>query len=140
MEYIICKKHGSLSRGTKLHKIGNWICKGHEPLFYATSQTAYDCAMPNDDGKGLARFDLKMEINAILQANVEAREKAIYEALSGLEDDSLENQQAIIAQIPDPNAGFFAKVDPKYRNNGIWSYDFQTATLEELQQIKSLFE
>lgn len=140
MEYIICKKHGSLSRGTKLHKIGNWICKGHEPLFYATSQTAYDCAMPNDDGKGLARFDLKAEINATLQANSEAREKAIYEALIHLEDDSLENQQATIASIPDPNADFFARLDPKYRKNGIWSYDFHTASLEELQQIKSLLD
>ena len=140
MEYIICKKHGSLSRGTKLHKIGNWICKGHEPLFYATSQTCYDYAMPNDDGKGLARFDLKEAINATLKANAEKWEKEVYEALMNLEDASLENQQATIASIPDPNADFFAKLNPKYRKNGIWSYDFQTATLEELQQIKSLLD
>ena len=42
--------------------------------------------------------------------------------------------------VTEPNADFFAKVDPKYRKNGIWSYDFQTATLEELQQIKSLLD
>ena len=140
MEYIICKKHGSLSRGTKLHKIGNWICKGHEPLFYATSQTCYDCAMPNDDGKGLQRFDLKEVINAILKANAEKWEEEVHKALIGLEDASLENQQATIASIPDPNADFFARLDPKYRKNGIWSYEFQTATLEELQQIKSLLD
>lgn len=140
MEYIICKKHGSLSRGTKLHKIGNWICKGHEPLFYATSQTCYDFAMPNDDGKGLQRFDLKEAINATLKANAEKWEDEVHKALMNLEDDSLENQQAIIASIPDPNADFFARLDPKYRNNGIWSVNFHTATLEELQQIKSLLD
>ena len=138
MEYIICKKHGSLSRGTKLHKIGNWICKGHEPLFYATSQTAYDCAMPNDDGKGLQRFDLKTEINAILKSRAEEYAEAVANATTGLEDE--EAIRAAIASVPDPNADFFAKVAPKYRNNGIWSYDFQTATLEELQEIKSLLD
>ena len=96
--------------------------------------------MPNDDGKGLQRFDLKEAINATLKANAEKWEKEVYEALMNLEDASLENQQATIASIPDPNADFFAKLNPKYRKNGIWSYDFQTATLEELQQIKSLLD
>lgn len=138
MEYIICKKHGSLSRGTKLHKIGNWICKGHEPLFYATSQSCYDCAMPNDDGRGLDRFALKSEINAILKSRSEEYAEAVANATTGLEDE--EAIRAAIASIPDPNADFFAKVNPKYRNNGIWSYEFQTATLDELQEIKSLLD
>ena len=136
MEYIICKKHGSLSRGTKLHKIGNWICKGHEPLFYATSQTCYDCAMPNDDGRGLERFALKSEINAILKSRSEEYAEAVARAVEGLEDE--EEIREAIASIPDPNAEFFAAVDPKYRKNGIWSYEFQTASFEELTEIKEL--
>ena len=140
MEYIIGKKHGTLTRGTKVHKIGNWICKGNEPLFYATSQSCYDCAMPNNDGHGLERFDLKEEINSTLKANAEKWEEEVHKALMNLEDDSLENQQAVIASIPDPNADFFARLDHKYRKNGVWSYDFQTASLDELRQIKSLLD